>query len=43
MLYVAILHVSIRPVVMRVKEELLRSSSFKIATYSIRTPLKMDY
>ena len=74
MLYVAIWYVSIRPVVMRVKEELqilvsrprspncslfsnlrlFRSSSFtlittgrietyQIATYSIRTLLKMDY
>ena len=74
MLYVAIWYVSIRPVVMRVKEELrnkrelekreqfgdlgldtrICSSSFtlittgrietyQIATYSIRTLLKMDY
>ena len=33
MLYVAIWYVSIRPVVMRVKEELLCSSSFTLITY----------
>ena len=33
MLYVAIWCVSIRPVVMRVKEELLCSSSFTLITY----------
>jgi hypothetical protein len=54
MLYVAIGYVSIRPVVMRVKEELLCSSSFtlvttgcieiyQITTYTIKTLLKMDY
>ena len=54
MLYVAIWYVSIRPVVMRVKEELQSSSSFtlittrrietyQVATYNIRTLLKMDY
>ena len=44
MLYVAIWYVSIRPVVMRVKEEPHCSSSFTlITTHSIRTLLKMDY
>ena len=33
MLYVAIWYVSIRPVVMRVKEELQSSSSFTLITY----------
>ena len=33
MLYVAIWYVSIRPVVMRVKEELLCNSSFALITY----------
>ena len=35
MLYVAIWYVSIRPVVMRVKEELLCSSSFTLITTDI--------
>ena len=49
MLYVAIWYVSIRPVVMRVKEELQfflhphNNRMYQIATYSIRTLLKMDY
>ena len=54
MLYVAVWYFSIRPVVMRVNEELQSSSSFtlittgrietyQIATYSIRTLLKVDY
>ena len=54
MLYVAIWYVSTRPVFKRVKEELVTSSSFtlittgrietyQIATYSIRTFLKLDY
>ena len=33
MLYVAVWYVSIRPVVMRVKEELQSSSSFTLITY----------
>ena len=33
MLYVAIWYVTIRPVVMRVKEELQSSSSFTLITY----------
>ena len=48
MLYVAIWYVSISPVVMRVKEELQsittgRIETYQIATYSIRTQLKIDY
>ena len=48
MLYVAIWYVSIRPVVTRVKEELQSITTghietYQIATYSIRTLLKMDY
>ena len=49
MLYVAIWYVSIRPVVLRVKEELQfflhphNNRTYQIATYSIKTLLKMDY
>ena len=44
MMYVAIWYASIRPVVMRVKEELPPNNrTYQIATYSIRTLLKMDY